>query len=119
MRRAGAALLRFPAISGCASRAGEYDGGRGMGGHTRCMPADAVERSVGWQRGWVMPALHDPVMEVCIMPDPQNEPIVQAKLHWYRIPLDRAVLAELNQRSDAWGFAQTLGHLGIIIATGA
>src|SRR4051812_40411241 len=62
--------------------------------------------------------LHDPVMEVVIMPDLHNEPIAQAKLHWYRIPLDRAVLAELNQRSDAWGFAQTLGHLSIIIATG-
>ncbi len=49
----------------------------------------------------------------------QKEPIAQTKLHWYRVPLDRAVLAELNQRSDAWGFAQTLGHLGIIVATGA
>jgi len=37
------------------------------------------------------------------MPDPHNEPITQAKRHWYRIPFDRAVLAELNQRSDAWG----------------
>ena len=53
------------------------------------------------------------------MRDPQHEPIAQAKLHWYRVPLDRALLAELNRRSDAWGFAQTLGHLGIIIATGA
>jgi hypothetical protein len=53
------------------------------------------------------------------MPDSHNEPIAHAKLHWYRIPLDRAVLAELNQRSDAWEFAQTLGHLGIISATGA
>jgi fatty acid desaturase len=53
------------------------------------------------------------------MRDPQHEPIAQAKLHWYRVPLDRALLAELNRRSDAWGFAQTLGHLGIIVATGA
>ena len=53
------------------------------------------------------------------MPDSHNQPIAHAKLHWYRLPLDRAVLAQLNQRSDAWGFAQTLGHLGIIIATGA
>ena len=53
------------------------------------------------------------------MTDPQHEPIVQAKLHWYRVPIDRTLLAELNQRSDAWGFAQTLGHLGIIVATGA
>ena len=53
------------------------------------------------------------------MPDPHNQPIAQAKLHWYRLPLDRALLAQLNQRSDACGFAQTLYHLGIIIATGA
>ena len=52
------------------------------------------------------------------MSEPHNEPIAQAKLHWYRIPLDRTVLAELNQRSDALGFAQTLGHLGVISATG-
>src|SRR5262245_7455487 len=63
--------------------------------------------------------LHDYVMEVARMPEPHNEPIAQAKLHWYRIPLDRAVLAELNQRSDALGLAQTLGHLGVICATGA
>ncbi len=49
------------------------------------------------------PHLHDHVMEVARMPDPHNQPITQAKLHWYRIPLDRAVLAELNQRSDAGG----------------
>jgi len=35
------------------------------------------------------------------------------------VPLPREVLAELNQRSDAWGLAQTLGHLGIIALTGA
>src|SRR5262245_33710001 len=49
----------------------------------------------------------------------QSEPIAQAKLRWYRVPVERATLAELNQRSDAWGLAQTLGHLGIIVATGA
>ena len=53
------------------------------------------------------------------MTELHREPIAQSKLHWYRVPLDRAVLAELNRRSDAWGFAQTLGHLGIIMATGA
>jgi hypothetical protein len=53
------------------------------------------------------------------MPDSPNQPIAQAKLHCYHIPRDRAVLAELNQRSDACAFAHTLGHLGIIIATGA
>ena len=53
------------------------------------------------------------------MKDSQNEPIAQAKLHWYRTPIDRALLADLNQRSDGWGFVQTLGHLGIIAATAA
>jgi len=53
------------------------------------------------------------------MSDTLSEPIAQSTLHWYRVPLPREVLAELNQRSDAWGFAQTLGHLGIIAATGA
>ena len=43
----------------------------------------------------------------------------QASLRWYRIPIDRALLAELNQRSDGWGFVQTFGHLGIIAATAA
>ncbi len=52
------------------------------------------------------------------MTDTQIEPIAQPKIYWYRVPIDRALLAELNQRSDVWGFAQTLGHLGIIIATG-
>ena len=47
------------------------------------------------------------------------EPVAQSKLHWYRVPLDRALLAELNQRDDAAGFVQTLGHLGVIAATGA
>jgi fatty acid desaturase len=56
---------------------------------------------------------HDP------MEEPARSAIAQAKLQWYRVPIDRALLAELNQRSDAWGFAQTLGHLGIIVATGA
>jgi fatty acid desaturase len=41
------------------------------------------------------------------------------KINWYRTPIDRETLAALNQRSDAKGFAQTLGHLGIIACTGA
>lgn len=49
----------------------------------------------------------------------QNEANIQSRLHWYRVPIERALLAELNQRSDAWGLAQTLGHLGIIVLTGA
>jgi len=30
---------------------------------------------------------------------------------WYRCPIDKALLKELNQRSNVLGFAQTLGHL--------
>jgi len=41
------------------------------------------------------------------------------KLNWYRTPIDRALLAELNQRSDFWGLLQTLGHLGLLTLTGA
>jgi len=40
-------------------------------------------------------------------------------IHWYRTPIDRDTLAALKERSDAKGFVQTLGHLGIIAATGA
>jgi fatty acid desaturase len=41
------------------------------------------------------------------------------KIHWYRSPVDRETLAELNQRSDWRGFQQTLGHLGLLVLTGA
>ena len=44
---------------------------------------------------------------------------VQSKINWYRSPIDRATLAELNQRSDLLGLAQTLGHLGLLAFTGA
>jgi fatty acid desaturase len=42
-----------------------------------------------------------------------------SKINWYRTPVDRATLAELNQRSDFWGMLQTLGHLGLLTLTGA
>ena len=38
---------------------------------------------------------------------------------WYRTPLDRELLAELNQRSDAKGFLQAGGYLATAVATGA
>ena len=44
---------------------------------------------------------------------------VQSKINWYRSPLDRKTLAELNQRSDLLGLLQTLGHLGLLGLTGA
>lgn len=43
---------------------------------------------------------------------------VQSKINWYRSPVDRALLAELNQRSDLLGLLQTLGHLGLLGLTG-
>jgi len=42
----------------------------------------------------------------------------QQKINWYRTPVDRDTLAALNQRSDAKGFAQTLGHLGLLTLSG-
>lgn len=46
-------------------------------------------------------------------------PKIGQKINWYRTHIDREVLADLNRRSDALGFVQTLGHLGIIVLTGA
>ncbi len=37
---------------------------------------------------------------------------------WYRTPVNRETLAYLNTKSDAKGFAQTLGHLGLLVLTG-
>jgi fatty acid desaturase len=41
------------------------------------------------------------------------------RINWYRTPVERALLAQLNQRSDARGLLQTLGHLGVIACTAA
>ncbi len=43
----------------------------------------------------------------------------KSKIAWYRSPVDRQTLARLNQRSNLKGFAQTLGHLGLLLLTGA
>jgi fatty acid desaturase len=43
----------------------------------------------------------------------------QQKIHWYRSPVDRETLNALNQRSDWKGLRQTLGHLGLLLLTGA
>jgi fatty acid desaturase len=40
------------------------------------------------------------------------------QIGWYRSPLDRDLHRALNRRSDLKGFAQTLGHLGLLAATG-
>ena len=41
------------------------------------------------------------------------------RIAWYKSPIPREVLAELNQRSDWLGLLQTLGHLGLLTLTGA
>ena len=40
-------------------------------------------------------------------------------IKWYRCPLSKAELAEMNRRSDLMGFAQTLGYLGVLAITGS
>src|SRR5687768_11614302 len=40
-------------------------------------------------------------------------------VQWYRSPVAREHLSALNQRSDVMGFAQTLGYLATLAATGA
>jgi fatty acid desaturase len=39
-------------------------------------------------------------------------------ISWYRTPLDRETLARLNAKSDARGFVQAAGHLGLMVLTG-
>ena len=46
------------------------------------------------------------------MPEQNN------RISWYRVPLERAVLASLTARSDAKGFVQTLGFLAVLGCTG-
>jgi fatty acid desaturase len=43
----------------------------------------------------------------------------QRRIPWYRSPVEREVLAALNQRSDRKGLVQSLGHLGLLALTGA
>jgi len=44
--------------------------------------------------------------------------ITNTRVDWYRTPLDKSVLANLNKRSDFKGFLQSLGHLGLLTLTG-
>lgn len=41
------------------------------------------------------------------------------RVRWYRTPLSAQALASLNTKSDAKGFLQTLGYLGILLMTGS
>ena len=38
----------------------------------------------------------------------------ERKISWYRSPVSREVLAEINQRSDGKGLLQMAGHLGLL-----
>ena len=42
----------------------------------------------------------------------------KARIKWYRSPVPAAELARLNQRSDARGWAQSLGHLALLGCSG-
>jgi len=43
----------------------------------------------------------------------------KARVAWYRTPVSREAMAALIVRSDAQGLAQVLGHLGLLVVTGA
>ena len=43
----------------------------------------------------------------------------KGKISWYRVPVDREDLKSLYQRSDLRGMVQVLGHLGLVLLTGA
>lgn len=47
-----------------------------------------------------------------------SDEAIKRRIAWYKSPIRREVLAELNQRSDWLGLAQTLGHLGLMALTG-
>ncbi len=48
-----------------------------------------------------------------------ESPTTPQRVNWYRTPVSRADMAALLERSDAQGLAQVLGHLGLLLATGA
>jgi len=55
-------------------------------------------------------------MEVSMSPyDPNNEHV---EIDWYRIPLNKATLTELNRRSDLKATLQLAGQLGLLTLTG-
>lgn len=53
----------------------------------------------------------------------EHKPLAEVRktlrVDWYRCPIPGAKLRELSKRSDAQGFLQAGGHLGLFIATGA
>lgn len=49
---------------------------------------------------------------------PMAEVRKSLKIDWYRCPIDKKVLSQLIQKSDARGLFQSLGHLGLWVITG-
>jgi len=43
----------------------------------------------------------------------------QDQIDWYRTPVDQQQLAALTRRSDWQGFIHVLGHLLLLLTTGA
>ncbi len=39
-------------------------------------------------------------------------------IDWYRVPLEKSVLQELNRRSNTKGLLQAIGHLALLVLTG-
>lgn len=53
---------------------------------------------------------------------PREQPVNMyspTRIRWYRTPLNPQTLANLNTKSDARGFLQTLGYLGLLVSTGS
>ena len=49
---------------------------------------------------------------------PLSEVRRNLRIRWYRCPIDRETLRDLAEPSDLLGLAQSLGHLGLWVATG-
>ena len=61
--------------------------------------------------------------EECCSMSTEYEPMQQVRknfrISWYRCPIERAKLRELTRRSDVRGAFQTVGHIVLLVITGA
>lgn len=79
-------------------------------------------------RGTRQTPAHMPAVETAPLPRPTSTPDTLAgetealaagkAVAWYRTRIDKTLLKSLHAKSDARGFAQTLGHLAVLAATG-
>ncbi len=58
-------------------------------------------------------------LDPALATSPLTEVRNRLKIDWYRCPLERDRLIALSGRSDARGAWQSLGHFGLLLATGA